>query len=239
MFAATYGGGVFRSTDNGAHWSEAKTGLPSDYVYALGVCGTAVFAGYDAGYGVYRSTDDGVHWTEVNNGLTQRSIGAFAVSGENIFVGTARGVFLSTNRGDTWTSVSPEPEVPWIRSLAFCGHFLFAGLQGGAVWRRPLSEMVVSVDPAESLPETPRLHQNYPNPFNPLTTIKYVLPKSSQVTLSVFDMLGREVSVLVNERRDAGYHSINFDGSNLASGVYFYRLQTGDFTQTKRLLLLR
>jgi hypothetical protein len=84
-----------------------------------------------------------------------------------------------------------------------------------------------------------RLIQSYHNPFNPSTTIKYELPKSSAVRLSVFDILGREVSVLVNERRVAGVYQVKFDGSNLASGVYFYRLQAGDFVQTKRLLLLK
>jgi Secretion system C-terminal sorting domain len=67
------------------------------------------------------------------------------------------------------------------------------------------------------------LSQNFPNPFNPSTTIKYELPKSSEVTLSVYDMLGRQVSMLVNDRRSAGVHEVKFDGSNLASGVYFYR----------------
>jgi predicted GH43/DUF377 family glycosyl hydrolase len=83
------------------------------------------------------------------------------------------------------------------------------------------------------------LGQNYPNPFNPTTTIKFELPKASHVSLSVYDILGREVSVLVNERREAGVHEVKFDGSNLASGVYFYRLRAGDFVTTKRLLLLR
>ena len=83
------------------------------------------------------------------------------------------------------------------------------------------------------------LHQNYPNPFNPTTTIKFELPKASQVNLTVSDILGREVSVLVNERRDAGVHEARFDGSSLASGVYFYRIQAGSFIETKSLLLLK
>ena len=88
-------------------------------------------------------------------------------------------------------------------------------------------------------PEQFVLAQNYPNPFNPSTTIKYELPWSSDVRLSVFDMLGREVSVLVNERRHAGVYEVKFDGSNLSSGVYFYRLQAGDFVSTKKVLVLK
>jgi len=82
------------------------------------------------------------------------------------------------------------------------------------------------------------LLQDYPNPFNPSTTIKFELPKTSYVRLSVFDILGREVSVLVNERKNAGSYEVKFNGSNFASGVYFYRLQAGSFVQTKKRLLL-
>jgi hypothetical protein len=92
---------------------------------------------------------------------------------------------------------------------------------------------------ASALPNRFVLHQNYPNPFNPNTTIKFELPQSSAVRLSVYDMLGREVSVLANERRDAGVHEVRFDGSNLASGVYFYRLQAGDFVQAKGLVITK
>jgi hypothetical protein len=95
------------------------------------------------------------------------------------------------------------------------------------------------IQPKESVPTRYDLSQNYPNPFNPTTTIKFELPKSSFVTLSVYDVLGREVSTLVNEWREAGVHEVKFDAAKLASGMYLYRLQAGPFTQTKKLLLLR
>jgi hypothetical protein len=101
------------------------------------------------------------------------------------------------------------------------------------------SSVGVDESNASNLPKEYALRQAYPNPFNPSTTIKYELPKSSEVRLIVFDMLGREVSVLVNERRDAGVHEVKFDGRGLSSGVYFYRLQAGDFVQTKKLLLMQ
>ena len=100
-------------------------------------------------------------------------------------------------------------------------------------------DVITALNDGPRQPAEIRLWQNYPNPFNPSTTIKYELPKSSFVRLSVYDMLGREVSVLVNGRRDAGIHEVKCDGSNLASGVYFYRLQAGDVVQSKTLVLLK
>jgi hypothetical protein len=90
-----------------------------------------------------------------------------------------------------------------------------------------------------SLPKAFALTQNYPNPFNPSTTIKYDLPIESRVSLKVFDILGREVATLVNEDQKAGYKSTVWNGAGLASGIYYYRLQAGDFTATRKLLLLK
>jgi hypothetical protein len=84
-----------------------------------------------------------------------------------------------------------------------------------------------------------RLDQNYPNPFNPVTTINFGIPKSSNVKLAVYDLLGREVQVLVNEFVQAGNHSVDFDASNFSSGVYFYTIRSGDFTDTKKMALIK
>jgi hypothetical protein len=84
-----------------------------------------------------------------------------------------------------------------------------------------------------------RLEQNYPNPFNPSTTIRYGLPNSSHVTLTVYNTLGQLVVNLVQGVQEAGYHEVRFDGSRLGSGVYLYRIQAGDFVQTRKLLLLK
>jgi len=83
------------------------------------------------------------------------------------------------------------------------------------------------------------LLQNYPNPFNPTTKISWQSPVNSRQTLKVFDILGNEVATLVDEEMEAGYHSVDFNGSNLSSGVYFYRVQSGSFIDTKKMILLR
>jgi hypothetical protein len=96
-----------------------------------------------------------------------------------------------------------------------------------------------AVDPEVTHAVTFRLFQNFPNPFNPATTITFEIPNSGHVTLKVLDILGRVVSVLVNERRNAGFYEVTFNASHLVSGVYFYRLSAGHFVETKKLLLVR
>jgi hypothetical protein len=98
---------------------------------------------------------------------------------------------------------------------------------------------VVTGIPESRIAEMFSLNQNYPNPFNPITTISYQLPRQSHVTLKVFDVLGREVATLVNRIEQPGYKSVGFNASDLASGVYYYRLQAGNFVETKKFVLIR
>lgn len=93
--------------------------------------------------------------------------------------------------------------------------------------------------PGAHVPSAYALFQNYPNPFNPSTMIRYGLPQRSHVTLSVFNTLGQRVAHLVDGDMEAGYHEVKFDGTQLSSGAYFYRIQAGSFVETKRLLMIR
>jgi 5-hydroxyisourate hydrolase-like protein (transthyretin family) len=88
-------------------------------------------------------------------------------------------------------------------------------------------------------PKEFKLEQNFPNPFNPTTTIQYQLPQDARVTLKVYDILGSEVATLVNEEQEAGYKEIQFNGNNIASGMYVYRLQSGDFISTKKMMVVK
>ncbi len=90
-----------------------------------------------------------------------------------------------------------------------------------------------------NVPSIYSLSQNYPNPFNPVTKINFALPKQGLVTLKVYDVIGREVRTLVNEMKNAGSYSVDFNGSELSSGVYFYRIQANDFTEVKRMMLIK
>ena len=94
-------------------------------------------------------------------------------------------------------------------------------------------------EPRAGLPNTFMLEQNYPNPFNPSTMISYHLPVNSNVSLRIFDMLGREITTLVNEEQSAGRKEVRWNASGAPSGIYFYRLQTGTYSETKKLILVK
>ena len=90
-----------------------------------------------------------------------------------------------------------------------------------------------------NIPEEFALGQNYPNPFNPSTKIEYQLPAKGNVTLRIYDILGRLVSTLVDKEQDPGYYNVTWDASKYASGIYIYAIQSGSFTSTKKLILLK
>ena len=192
-------------------------------------------------------------------------------------VATIRGAKVSFTSRDSWvqtaaTAPRPLSDIPpgavatsqFLSTVAYdsttCPGYvnLVAELsvEGETYWTDSVRVYVptVGVEEVGRVPTAYALGQNYPNPFNPSTTITYELPTSSEVRLSVYDMLGREVTVLVNEKRNAGVHEVKFDGSNLSSGVYIYRLTVrrmdsviagdsrigaGAFLQTRTMLLLK
>ncbi|MBI5471520.1 MAG: T9SS type A sorting domain-containing protein [Ignavibacteriae bacterium] len=114
--------------------------------------------------------------------------------------------------------------------------------KGTVVWNPSMTtDSTTDVRTSEAIPASFALEQNYPNPFNPVTTINYELSNdNSQLTiLKVYDLLGREVATLVNEEKPAGTYRVEFDAGNLPSGVYYYRLTTGSFTQTRKMILAK
>jgi len=96
-----------------------------------------------------------------------------------------------------------------------------------------------TIEVQTATPKAFTLLQNYPNPFNPSTTIAYAIPQAGVVTLKIYDVLGREVSTLINEKKPAGNYTISCDARHLSSGIYFYKLQAGSFVQTKKMLLVK
>jgi hypothetical protein len=108
-----------------------------------------------------------------------------------------------------------------------------------SVWRRSLSEIIGIQNISSELPYSYSLSQNYPNPFNPTTKIKFDVSKSGYVRIIIYDITGCEIQTLVNEILQPGTYETTFDGSQLTSGVYFYKLITDRYSETKKMLLIK
>ncbi len=153
------------------------------------------------------------------------------------------GVCRSTNAGLNWLEINGQSMVQNNAVRAFNYRLgdliLFAGVSSNTPGVFEYNCLGAVSGNNNNTPTEFSLNQNYPNPFNPVTVINYQLPKYSIVKLSVYDILGREVEVLVNEYQAAGSYDVKFDGTKLTSGVYFYTLKTEKFTDTKRMLLIK
>jgi hypothetical protein len=257
--ASAHGYGVRHTTLGGTTWDSLGTGLPSSsLVYSLISVGTTLYAwaiSYSppSGNGLYKSTDLGVTWTNSTNGLpnlinlTAGVQGLYAV-GNTIFADTYLGGYVSTDGAGSWTAMDNTglPATYYTNGYEVIGSTMFITVVDmttlpatTAVWKRDLSQIT---EVREVSPATPRafsLKQNYPNPFNPSTKIRFDVRSSGFVSLTIYDVLGKEVATLVNGVLRAGSYEATFDASQLASGVYIYRLHAGVLQETKRMLLVR
>ncbi len=249
---------VWTSTDNGQTWAPTTFNQTGFGAYAIAASGNTVWVGGTGiPRGLFRSTDNGTTWAPLNlSGSTDPiptdNVNSLAVSGTTLLAlgGGLPTLFVSTNAGNTWirtmsglpvsnasTLLGNAGKVAFMGSSAYLAYY-FDDFNSGGVWRREAAQLSTPTH-TNKQPTDFQLEQNYPNPFNPSTTITYQLPTTSNVSLKVFDMLGREVATLVNERQNAGQYQVRFDATRLASGMYFYRLQAGGYIETKKMMLVK
>jgi len=224
------------STNEGLNWSVVNSGITDTVIESLGLDGNNILAGTFNG-NIFLSSDNGQSWTLKKNGITAHFITSIISLGNSLFIGTDAGVYQSTNHGDSWNLISDGINST-IQSLTVSPEYLFAGSDNG-VWKRSLAELTSVSNKDNNLPQLFTLAQNYPNPFNPTTNIKYSLAQAGNVKLIVYNILGSKVATLVNDYKPAGSYSVQFNGTNLASGIYLYRLESGAYTSTKKLILLK
>jgi hypothetical protein len=146
-------------------------------------------------------------------------------------------LFASTDDGRSWKSLGEFPQ-PNVLDAAFIADTLFLGGAGG-LWKASLPSFVTAVRGEPAIPLAFRLEQNFPNPFNGFSNIGFRIAASGVVKLAVYDVLGREIAVLVEESKEPGSYEVKFDGSGLSSGVYFYRLEAGRYAAVRKLMLVR
>ena len=233
---------IYKSTNFGNNWISTSPNL-AGYPYYLYADSNLILCG--ANYGVYISTNFGTDWrfiSDVHNYLEQ--FGFASSTAKNIFVSTwGNGIYVSNDYGQTWTQRNEGLANLYGTTLHKFGSYLFLGTDPVYIpmemYRRPYNELVGIRQISTNIPDKYKLFQNYPNPFNPNTKIDFAIQKNGFVILKIFDILGREIYKLVNEYKRAGFYTASFNGSQFASGVYFYRIQAGKFSQVKRMMLIK
>jgi photosystem II stability/assembly factor-like uncharacterized protein len=249
------GRGIYRSTNDGKSWDSVFTSDNSVGWSLVESKNGTVFAatsGYDSTHGgIYRSTDSGISWSSVNNGLPSRKVNAVAASstGELFAAINGTGIFQSVDNGNSWTNFTNGLDDLRIQCLEInLNDQLFVGtgpsdlptpetLRGSVYYCNTIT--FVPHNNSTFLAKF-ELSQNYPNPFNPNTIIKYSIPITSKVRLTVYNLLGEEVAVLVNDIQKQGIYEVTFNANTLPSGVYFYRIDAGNkYSDVKKMLLIK
>jgi photosystem II stability/assembly factor-like uncharacterized protein len=204
----------------------------------------ATFGGFGTGH-VYRTTNAGQNWTDISSSLPDVPHHAVCIDPlypQNIYVGNDLGVYVSVNGGLTWNEYRNGMPYAVVMDLKISepNRTLRAATHGNGVYSRKLVQSPIGISNQSSgIPKQYSLKQNYPNPFNPSTKIGFDLPAETNVRLSVFDVSGRLVAVLVNSYLKAGRYEINFKSEGYPSGVYFYRLETDGYNNTRKMILLK
>lgn len=252
-----YSGGLWRTYNNGTTWE--YTGLSENSIYAINFTPDGEMLASANGKRLKVSSDDGETWETHScyTGYNQDGewgdwwfkVNSIFVYNDHIFVGCGddnsqfNGVLRKDNNWDDW-----HPLITGISNNYICeikhdsNGYLYSlasehDEESSCIYRS--SQTVLSNEKDDAFIDSPMITYNYPNPFNPITTIVYDTPKESNINLTIFDLTGRKIIELVNERSSPGTHKVTWDASDEPSGIYFARLTSEDYSTTNKLILLK
>lgn len=257
-FITSNGGNILKTTDSGLNWNlnnhfpvnfiSRTTFIDNNTGFAVG--GNS--AGSDSLSNIYRTTNGGSAWSPV---FTDHGGIINDVKFVNANTGFAIGIFDSffpqdslpsrllktTNSGTNWFVDTVFAGINGCISLSFADQNTGYAVGGnGVILKTTTGGNPIGIQQVSSeVPKAFYLAQNYPNPFNPSTKIKFSLPKTAFTKITIYDVLGREVSLIANEELKAGSYEVSWNADNFPSGVYFYRLTAGQYTETKKMLMIK
>lgn len=247
---ATIGSSVYKSTDCGYTFSNVTSGTPGRTITSVNVhpdssnVAILTFSGFGGGK-IYKTSNGGTNWFNISGDLpdSPTNDGMFYYPGyatNVILVGMDVGVFVTYNNGQSWTELAqglPNTVAIHLDYNALANKIRI-GTHGRGVYEMS-GNLLGIINNNGGFPEGFMLNQNYPNPFNPFTKISFSIPKSDFITLKIYNSLGKEIETLVNKKLDAGNYDINFNAGSLPSGVYFYRLISDNFSETRKMILIK
>jgi hypothetical protein len=244
-------------TTNGTTWTNIGGGvLPNAYPTDIHVNPNnsmdvyVTFSGFGNPH-VYRSSNGGASWQNITGNLPDvphQSIVIDPLYTQNVYVGNDLGVYFTSNSGATWYAYGNGMPYAMVfdLSIVYPNRHIRATTHGHGVYERSLVQNPNAITPiGNSVPKSFNLYQNYPNPFNPETKIKFSVPlnkggnRGLSIQLKIYDILGKEVAILVNQQLQPATYEVEGNATNYPSGIYFYKLTAGDFVQTKKMMLIK
>ena len=240
---------IYRTANGGDTWRQITRDLPDRFPTDLAVdpnndlVAYVTFGGFETSH-VYRTEDGGESWQDIGKNLPDIPTWSITVNPNNsshLFVGNEIGVYQSIDSGKNWQNINGNlPDAVFAIDLIVSrsNSKLRLATHGNGAYEIDIKQLTNTEDVDDTIKGF-ELLQNYPNPFNPSTSISYILPKDSFVTLEIFNSLGQRVEQLVSTQQSAGKYVIKFDGSNMSSGTYFYKLTTPSFSETKKMSLIK
>lgn len=241
---------LHRTTNGGVSWSDVTGTLPNRYVMDIAVDPNnsrivyVAVGGFDT-VRIAKSTNAGATWLDASGSLPNVPTTALAFDPFNsniVYAGNDIGVFVSSNAGGSWSSFNEGlPDAVLVADLIVSptGRKLRLASHGNGVFERSLASGATGVPVNLQIPSHPLLVENYPNPFNPVTTIRFSVAAPTHVTITVYDVAGRLVATLLDERVGSGMHATSWTATAVAGGVYFCRVQAENATVTRKMLLLQ
>ncbi len=241
---------IYRCTNGTSFGNISNAQLPSRYPTDIHVNPNnsadvyVTMGGFGSG-NVWRSTNAGVTWVNISGNLPDVPHQCIVIDPQfpqNVYVGNDLGVYVSTNGGANWYEFRTGMPYSLVFDLTivYPSRNIRATTHGNGIYERDLIQNPVGITPiGNEIPKEFSLGQNYPNPFNPQTKIKFDIAKHSNVRITVYDIAGRLVTTLVNENLMPAKYEIKFDGSGLSTGVYFYTLETADFADTRKMMIVK
>jgi len=241
------------STDGGFTWNVRYNIGGEDRYISRVICDPIdentfyiIRSGYSPGNKIYKTTDLGENWINISGDLPNIPHNDFFVDPEtnNYYTANDFGVYSSSDGGSTW--VREGSGMPFVVANDFdyvvydSVAYLRIATFGRSVFETELGPISpTGIDDNKDQLLLYSLYQNYPNPFNPITRIKYSIPVKGNVTLSIINSIGERVEVLVDDFKEAGNYEAVWNAGGLPSGVYIYKVQVNDFTETKKMILLK
>lgn len=229
---------IYHTIDGGATWERQRSGISNglymnvDFIdnqhgWACGLDGTVI-----------ATSDGGVTWMQQNTNTYAMLYDIEFVDQRTGYVVGEDGAILHTlDGGVTWTPEQTTTNVTFTNvSFPSISTGYVVG-ERGVILKTTNGVSAVKARTENQAPSSFSLEQNFPNPFNPQTTIQFSLPLANRVTLKVYNVLGKEVATLIDQSLEPGEHQVDFDAAHLASGIYFYQLQAGDYTETKKMIV--